>query len=111
MIELSRYIPFGQYINNGSQVARLDPRTKLIGAILVIICITFISRFVALACFLIFCLILQQTSHIAIGYILRGMKAFAPLLLFAFAIQELFTIVPAGTPLLWHWWVLSISWA
>jgi len=110
MIELSRYLPFGQYINNGSQVVRLDPRTKLVSAFLIITCISFINQFVALAFFLIFCLILQQTSHIAIVYILRSLRAFVPLLVFAFIVQVLFAIEPTGTPLLWHWWVLNVSW-
>jgi energy-coupling factor transport system permease protein len=110
MIELSRYIPFGQYVNNGSQVVRLDPRTKLVSAVLLIACLSFSSKFTALAFCLLFCIILQQASRISILYILRTLRPFAILLVFAFVVQVLFYSAPSGTPLLWHWWVLSISW-
>ena len=110
MIELSRYIPFGQYVNNGSLVARLDPRTKVISAVLLITCISFISKFSAFVFCLIFCLVLQQTSRISIVYILRSLSPLVALLIFAFVIQVLFYVSPAHTPLLWQWWVLSISW-
>ena len=36
MIELSRNITFGQYVNNSSVLTRLDPRAKLLCALLLI---------------------------------------------------------------------------
>jgi energy-coupling factor transport system permease protein len=110
MIELSRYIPFGQYVNNGSYVARLDPRTKVISAILFIACISFISKFAAFVFCLIFCLVLQQTSRISILYVLRSLSPLVVLLVFAFVVQVLFYVSPDHAPLLWQWWVLNISW-
>ncbi|HEY4389001.1 MAG TPA: energy-coupling factor transporter transmembrane component T [Ktedonobacteraceae bacterium] len=110
MIELSRYIPFGQYVNNGSLVIRLDPRTKLVSAVLLIGCISFINSFLAFALCLIYCFILQRTSRISPLYVLRSITPFIVFLLFAFVMQVLFYLSPKGTPLLWSWWVLSISW-
>jgi energy-coupling factor transport system permease protein len=110
MIELSRYIPFGQYVNNGSLVIRLDPRTKIVGAILLIGCISFINHFLAFVFCLLFCVILQRNSRISPVYILRSIGPFVIFLLFALVMQVLFYLPPKGTPLLWSWWVLSISW-
>lgn len=111
MIEFSRYIPFGQYINNGSRIANLDPRTKLVCAFLLIACISYISRLPAFLLCLIFCLILQQASRISILYVLRSLRPFMIFLFIAFVIEVLFYVPTSQTPQIWHWWVLSISWA
>lgn len=110
MIELSRYIPFGQYVNNGSKIANLDPRTKLVGAVLLIACISYISHLPAFLLCLIFCLILQWASRISFFYVLRSLRPFAIFLLLTLVIEVLFYVPSKPTPLLWHWWVLSISW-
>src|SRR5579883_912517 len=110
MIELSRYIPFGHSIHNGSLIARLDPRTKLIGAVLLIVCLTVISSPLAFAVCLVFCFVLQQASRISLLYILRSLRPFALFLLITFIIEVLFYVPAPGTPQLWHWWILSISW-
>ncbi|HEX7735025.1 MAG TPA: energy-coupling factor transporter transmembrane component T [Ktedonobacteraceae bacterium] len=110
MIEFSRYIPFGQYVNNGSRIANLDPRTKLVGALLLVAAISYISRVPAFLLCLAFCLLLQQMSRISLLYVLRSLRPFAILLLFALVFEVLFYVPNNATPLLWHWWVLSISW-
>lgn len=110
MIEFSRFIPFGQYVNNGSRVAGLDPRTKLVGAILLIACISSISHLLAFVLCLIFCLILQQTSRISLFYVLRSLRPFAIFLAFTLVIEVLFYVPSTPVPLLWHWWVFSVSW-
>jgi energy-coupling factor transport system permease protein len=110
MIEFSRYIPFGQYVNNGSRVANLDPRAKLIGAVLLIASISYISRVPAFLLGLIFCLFLQQASRISLAYVLRSLRPFAIFLVFAFVIEVLFYVPGHATPLLWHWWIFSLSW-
>ena len=64
MIELTRDITFGQYINNNSALTRMDPRTKLLCAFLLIASTCFINKFLALAVCLLFCIVLQRTSPI-----------------------------------------------
>lgn len=110
MIEFSRYIPFGQYVNNGSRIARLDPRTKLVGAVLLIACLSYISRVPAFLLCLVFCLVLQQMSRISLLYVLRSLRPFAIFLLVAVIFEVLFYVPGNSTPLLWHWWVLGVSW-
>jgi energy-coupling factor transport system permease protein len=111
MIELSRTITFGQYINNGSILTRMDPRTKLLCLVLIIALVSYVSSFTADAIFLLFCMVLQWASHIPTSYALRSLRLFAGILLFLFAIQVLFYYSPTQhKTLIWQWWILNISW-
>ena len=56
MIELSRSITFGQYVNNGSRLTRMDPRTKLLCTILLIVLVSYVGTFAAFAACLLGCL-------------------------------------------------------
>lgn len=110
MIELSRNITFGQYINNGSALTRMDPRTKLFCAVLLIAGISFISTFAAFAVYLLFCAMLQAISHISTSYVLRSLKPFLGFLIFIFCMQVLFYQSSPHTKQLWQWWILHVSW-
>lgn len=111
MIELSRNITFGQYVNNGSALSRMDPRTKLLCGILLIILASFLSSFIAFAICLLFCVLLQRASRISTPYVLRSFKPFLGFLVFIFCIEVLFyTSATQNKTLLWHWAFLNISW-
>jgi energy-coupling factor transport system permease protein len=110
MIELSRYVTFGQYINNGSAITRMDPRAKLICAVLLIALVSFLSSFVAFALCLIFCVILHWKTRVSIRYVLSSLKPFIIFLLFAFIFEVLFYVPSQPSQPLWHWWILNISW-
>src|ERR1700675_3766723 len=111
MIEISRNITFGQYVNNGSALSRMDPRTKLLCCVLLIILASFLSSFIAFALCLLFCVLLQWTSGISTSYVLRSFKPFLGFLVFIYCIEVLFYIsAPQHTTLLWHWTFLNISW-
>ncbi len=110
MIELSRYVTFGQYINNGSSIARMDPRAKLICAVLLIALVSFLSSFFAFALCFLFCIVLHWKSQISIRYILSSLKPFIIFLLFAFVFEVLFYVPSQSSQPLWHWWILNISW-
>ncbi len=111
MIELSRDITFGQYINNGSVLTRLDPRTKLLSATLLIVLVSFVHQFLALALCLLFCIIIQQASRLSLLYVLRGYRPFLGFLAFITIFQILFYYAPPGQhqTIYWQWWILSIS--
>jgi energy-coupling factor transport system permease protein len=112
MIELSRNITFGQYINNGSALTRMDPRTKLLCAILLITLVSIVSSVTAFAICLLFCAVLQRTSRISTGYVLGGFRIFIGFFIFIFVLQVLFYQAPPHTPVLWQWswqwWIVSI---
>ncbi len=111
MIELTRDITFGQYINNNSALTHMDSRTKLFCAILLIVFISIVSSFVAFAAFLLFCGLIQWISRLPILYVLRGFRPFIPFLIFFFFVAVLFYTPPAHTTYLWQWGILSISWS
>jgi energy-coupling factor transport system permease protein len=111
MIEISRNITLGQYINNGSALTRMDPRTKLFCAALLIVITCFIvNTFAAFAALLLFCIVLQVASHISTPYVLGSFKPFLGFLLFIFCFEVLFYQAPLHTKQLWQWWIISISW-
>jgi energy-coupling factor transport system permease protein len=110
MIELSRDITFGQYINNGSALTRMDPRIKLCCAFLLIAVVSFVSSFFSFAIFLLFCVALQRLSRLSTPYVLRSFKTFLPFLAFIYVIQVLFYYAPnVHQTVYWHWQFLSIS--
>src|SRR2546429_9997121 len=111
MIELSRDITFGQYINNGSTLTRMDPRAKLICAVLLIALVSYIGSFIAFGIFLSGCIILQWMSRISVAYVLRGFRAFAIFLIFIYIIEVLFYNSPTQhSTLIWQWGIFNISW-
>ena len=111
MIELSRDITLGQYVNNGSALTRMDPRAKLLCAVLLIILVSFVNTFTGFAVCLLYCVILQRASSISLGYALRGFKPFLVLLAFIYIMQILFYVSPTPHPkVIWQWGLLNISW-
>ncbi len=110
MIELSRNITFGQYINNGSVLTRMDPRVKLLCAFLLIALFSFVSSFLAFAICLLFCIVLQRVSRLSTAYVLSSLRTFLPLLAFIYIIEVLFYYAPnIHQTVFWHWQFLSIS--
>ena len=111
MIELSRDITFGQYINNGSVLTRMDPRAKLLCAILLIALVSTIGSFIAFGICLLACIILHWMSRIPVAYVLRGFRAIAIFLLFIYIIEVLFYYSPTQhTTLIWQWGIFNVSW-
>ncbi|MDQ6660479.1 MAG: energy-coupling factor transporter transmembrane protein EcfT, partial [Chloroflexota bacterium] len=108
MIELSRNINFGQYINNGSLLTRLDPRVKLLSEVLLIVLVSYISSFTAFALFFLCCIVIQWTSRISVGYTLRGFKNIVIFLIVIYIIEVLF--YPSSSHQLWQWGIFNISW-
>jgi energy-coupling factor transport system permease protein len=110
MIELSRTITFGQYINNSSRLTRMDPRSKLFCVVLLIILVSYIASFSAFALCLLFCVIVQLASRISTPYVLRSFRPFLGFLVFIFFIEVLFYQAPPGTRQIWQWGPVAVSW-
>ena len=111
MIELSRNVTIGQYINNDSPLTHMDPRAKLLCAIALIILVSAISSFAPFIPCLLFCVVVLLLSRIPAAYVLRGFKPFTSLLIFIFLFQ-VFLYQPAQHPhLLWQWGIFTLSWA
>lgn len=107
-VEFSRDITFGQYLDLGSPIHRLDPRAKIIatGALMFV---ALASRtFLPLVPLLLVLLAIQLISRIPIGYTLRGMRLLFGTISVLFVFQVLF--FPPPPEVLWRWGIISISW-
>jgi energy-coupling factor transport system permease protein len=85
----------------------MDPRAKLLCAILLITMISLASKFLAFAVCLLFCILLQRVSHISTKYALRGVQPFLGFLVFIYLVQVIFYASPKT--IYWQWWIFSIS--
>jgi len=110
VLELQRNVIFGQYIDTGSFIHRMDPRVKLIITFVFIVASFLIDSFPGFAVVLPLLVLIQVVSRIPLGYVLRGSRFFLAFLLFILFFQVLFYPgeVPEGG-YLWRWGVLSIS--
>ena len=106
-IELSRNITFGQYLDLGSPVHQLDPRTKIIITGLMMAAILIGRNFTGLLIRFGFAIVIQLTSRTPLGYTLRGLRFLAIAMMIIFVFQVLFFPNPPAP--WWQWDVLSIS--
>ncbi len=99
-MELQRFAAIGQYLPRDSVVHRLDARTK-IGLATLLMAVTFLitnfSGYAALALLLVALFLLAQ---IPLGYVLRGLRPILFLLLLTFGLNLFFSGIRDGTPLL-----------
>ena len=108
MLELQRNVIFGQFVDTGSPIHRLDPRTK-IGVTAVLILASFLTdTFVGFAILLPLIVLVQVISRVPLGYLMRGSGIFLGFLLFILLFQVLFYPGEASN-YLWQWSILSVS--
>ena len=108
-IEFSRDITFGQYLNLGSPVHRLDPRTKMLGLAVLMAVILGTRSLLGLAAVLIGAAVIQRVARVPLGYTLRGLRLLIGTLLILFVFQTLFFQAPPEQTL-WRWWIIAFSW-
>ena len=110
MLELQRNVIFGQYIDAGSFVHRVDARIKIVATVVFIVASFLIDSFLGFAVVLPLLVLIQVVSKISLGYVLRGSRFFLAFLIFILAFQVLF--YPGDVPesgYLWRWGFLSVS--
>jgi energy-coupling factor transport system permease protein len=110
VLELQRNVIFGQFIDTGSFIHRMDPRVKLAAVFAMLVASFLIDGFLGFAVVLPLLVLIQVVSRVPLGYVLRGSAFFLGFLLFILFFQVLFYPgeVP-GSSYLWRWGVLSIS--
>lgn len=109
-IEFSRNITFGQYLDLGSPIHRLDPRVKLIATGFLLVALLGTRTFTGLLVAFAGAVLLQLISRVPLGYTLRGMR----LLLITVLIFAVFQILFFPNPtegVIWRWGILSLSWS
>lgn len=80
-------VVFGQYYNTNSWVHRLDPRTKLISLVLLMVGLFFVNQVTTLVVMLGLVLILLGTTKIPFGKYLNSLRSIVFLLFFSIVFQ------------------------
>ena len=86
---MSNRIIFGQYYDSNSWLHRLDPRTKLIGLLALVISLFIINNIYVLLGFTLFLFIVICTTKTPINKFFKSIKMTAYILIFTFIIQLL----------------------
>lgn len=108
MLELQRNVIFGQYVDTGSFIHRMDARIKLVITFVFVVASFLIGDFIGFGIVLLLLALIQIVSRIPVGFILRGSQFFLAFLLFILVFQVLFYPGEASG-YLWRWWILSVS--
>ena len=108
MLELQRNVIFGQYVDTGSFIHRMDPRVKIVATVVFILASFFIDDFLGFGVALVLLAAIQAVSRIPVGYLLRGSQLFLAFLAFILVFQVLFYPGEASD-YLWRWGILSVS--
>lgn len=97
---------FGRYIPGDSYIHRLDPRAKLIGAMLFILLIFLANNPLTYLGMIIFVLVALKLSNIPLSFFVNGVKPLIWLILFTVLLQVLFT---SGSTILFQFGPIVIS--
>ena len=92
-------ISLGQYYSVDSPIHRIDPRVKIVLAILYIVIVFLSSNIISMALLLLSAFVIMMLSNIPIKIILRSVKMLMFIIIFT-AIINVFWTVGEGAPLL-----------
>lgn len=104
--ELLRNVTIGQYIPANSVVHRLDPRTKLVIALGLILLASLSRALLPLLGLLLVIVVITKIARLSLRYVLRGLALGLPLLALVFLTQLLFQgwTEPSGRVFVeWGW--------
>ncbi len=108
--EFLRNVTIGQYIPEDSIIHRLDPRAKLIGALLFALAVSSTRSVIATIVLLVLLMIVTRLAHLEIRYVLRGLIPALPFIVLLMAMQLLFQGAYATCSIVYfEWWFVRIS--
>ncbi len=107
-MDLTKNITLGIYLPGSSSIHRLDPRTKIIAAAVLIAMLMFFRSYSSYAVFTLFTAAIIFVSGIPPGYALRGLKPMLPVLAIMWLFQ-LFLFKTADTSILFRWWIFEAT--
>lgn len=103
-------ITFGQYFDSNSFIHRLDPRTKLVLLLMVIVFIFVSQNYISLSIITVFIILSAVFSKIPFKMYLKNIKAILPILIFTLLINLFLSgNTDAETTILFDWWKLTIT--
>lgn len=88
--ELLRNVTIGQYIPTGSVIHRLDPRAKILGAIFLVLAISFAGSLIEVGIELLIVMLIVYLARLPYGYLFRGLILGLPILIMVFGLSLLF---------------------
>lgn len=97
---------FGQFIERDSLIHRLDPRTKLVGMIMIMLSFLTLTTFIDYSAATAFLLIALLSSKIPLVYFLRMLKPVWFILLFTFLYNAIFA---PGAIVIWSWSFITLT--
>ncbi len=100
-------IAFGQFYPAKSVMHRLDPRMKIVMAIIYIVASFLCANVHSFALLLISALVLIIISRIPLRIVLKSIKAIIFIMVFTAAINILWTSDPDASPL-FSWWIINV---
>lgn len=106
--EYLRSVNLGQYLPTGSWIHHLDPRARILGAIILVAGATITPRFTGLLFALAMVLILIWAARIPLGFALRGLLLPLPFLVFLAIVQLIFPPRNAGV-VFYRVWIVAIT--
>jgi energy-coupling factor transport system permease protein len=110
VLELQRNVIFGQFVDTGSFIHRMDPRIKLAAVFALLVASFLIDSFSGFAVAYLLLILIQLVSRIPLAYVLRGSAYFLGFLLFILIFQVLFYSGEfPESDYLWRWGFLSVS--
>jgi energy-coupling factor transport system permease protein len=107
-MELTRNITLGIYLPGDTVIHRLDPRTKIIVAGLLIILLLFIRSYPPYGLFLIFTAAVIVAAGIPFSYALCGLKPMLPVLVLMWLFQ-LFLYRSPEAETIFSWWIFTAT--
>lgn len=108
--ELLRNVTIGQYIPTGSVIHRLDPRTKILAGLAMLLGVSLSSKVLPVTLLLLLIIGVAWLARIPLSYLARGLVLGLPVLIFVFGLQLLFQGMaePAGAVYFqWGWFRIT----
>jgi energy-coupling factor transport system permease protein len=107
-MELTRNITLGVYLPGKTFIHRLDPRTKIVAAGLLVVLLLFLKSYQTYGFFLLFTAAVIIAAGIPLNYALSGLKPMLPVLILMWVFQLLLYSKP-GAEVLFSWWIFTAT--
>jgi len=102
---MNKKIVWGQFTETGSLLHRLDPRTKLLSLLVIMLSFELLQTFATYMTATAFVGMLLQTSRIPLRLFARGLKPLLLILIFTFLYHVLLT----GETVIWSWSFIKLT--
>ncbi len=107
-MELTKNITLGVYLPGKSFIHRLDPRTKILAAGLLIALLLFTRSYEAYSLFTLFTAAIIVSAGIPLGYAARGLRPMLPVLVLMWIFQ-LFLYSTPDADIIFSWWIFTAT--